>query len=124
MNLFTKYLKEITNIISKDKNLKILLKNEKMTGIIIETPPEKFNFDMSSNIAMILAKINKQNPNKIAGQIKSVLDKKIKDFSKIEIAGPGFLNIQLSKKAWCDNIKYIFKNKKNMVLIIREKNII
>ena len=112
MNLFTKYLKEITNIISKDKNLKILLKNEKMTGIIIETPPEKFNFDMSSNIAMILAKINKQNPNKIAGQIKSVLDKKIKDFSKIEIAGPGFLNIQLSKKAWCDNIKYIFKNKK------------
>ena len=41
--------------------------------------------------------------------------KKINNFSEIEIAGPGFLNIKLSKFALLNNIKNIFKIIKFMV---------
>ena len=46
---------------------------------------------------MILAKQNKCNPITLGNNIKKLLEKNIKDFKDIEIAGPGFLNITLSK---------------------------
>ncbi len=110
MNLFTTYLSEIKRKISKHKDLGISEKN--LSNIIIEKPPENFDFDLSSNIALVLAKINDLNPREIAEKIKNVLSEEIDDFSTIQVAGPGFLNIKLSKKAWVKNINNIFKNKK------------
>ena len=43
--------------------------------------------------------------------MKNLFLKKIKDFKKIDVAGPGFLNIKLTKQAFIYNIKKIFKNK-------------
>jgi len=112
MNLFTNYLTEIKEKVLKDKALSELTFEKKSSNIIIEKPPENFDFDLSSNIALVLAKTNKKNPREIAEKIKNVLSKKIDDFSTVEVAGPGFLNIKLSKKAWIKNINNIFKNKK------------
>ena len=64
-----------------------------------ESPPTNFDFDISLNICLTLAKINKQNPRELAEKIKKLLLSNIKDIDNIEIAGPGFLNIQLSNKA-------------------------
>ena len=112
MNLFTSYLTEIKKNVSKDKDLSKLTFEKKSSNIIIEKPPENFDFDLSSNIALVLAKKNKKSPREIAEKIKNVLSKKIDDFSTVEVAGPGFLNIKLTKKAWIKNINNIFKNKK------------
>ncbi len=112
MNLFTSYLTEIKKNVSKDKDLSKLTFEKKSSNIIIEKPPENFDFDLSSNIALVLAKKNKKPPREIAEKIKNVLSKKIDDFSTVEVAGPGFLNIKLTKKAWIKNINNIFKNKK------------
>ncbi len=57
---------------------------------------EKFG-DYSSNAAMLL----KKDPKKIAEKIKSPY------ISKIEIAGPGFLNFTLSEKGLIEGIKKI-----------------
>ena len=44
--------------------------------------------------------------------IKNLFLKKIKDFEKIDVAGPGFLNIKLTKKAWQDvQLKQSFPSK-------------
>ncbi len=49
------------------------------------------------NSAMRLSKIVKKNPREVAHAISSALDAMTKGFSeKIEIAGPGFLNVTLS----------------------------
>ena len=56
MNIFNYYQKNILNILSKSKE-KILLKN--IEKISVESPPEKFDCDLSTNIPMILAKHNK-----------------------------------------------------------------
>ena len=83
-----------------------------LNNVIIEKPPENFDFDLSSNVALVLAKANKKPPREIAEKIKYVLSNEIDDFSTIEVAGPGFLNIKLSKQSWIKNINNIFKNKK------------
>ncbi len=113
MNLFEIYLKEIIKKIIKNKK-NFNLKNEKdLKQIIVENPPEKFDFDLSSNAAMVLAKLNKENPRDIANKLKTIFSREIKDFSDIDIAGPGFLNFRLNNKAWTKVINRIYKSKKN-----------
>ena len=58
-----------------------------------------------------MGKLNKKNPREIAEKIKKILIQNIHDFSEVEIAGPGFLNIKLTKEAWIKNINIFFKSK-------------
>ena len=60
---------------------------------------------------MVLSKENKLNPKDLATNLKKLLLNNIDHFEKIEIAGPGFLNIKLSKVGVISNINEIFKNK-------------
>ena len=111
MNIFENYLTLINNIVLKDKNNLNLENFENLDSITLEVPPQKFNFDLSCNIALILAKSNKLNPNKLAHQIKDSFLLNIKHFKEIEVAGPGFLNIKLTNEAIVENINSIFDNR-------------
>ena len=111
MNLFETYLDIIKKNIIKNKN-KIYIKDlEYLKSTILESPPAKFDFDFSSNVALILAKKNNVDPIKISELIKDILLKNVKDFSIIEVAGPGFLNIKLSNEVWLKTIKDILLKK-------------
>ena len=112
MNLFTDYLIKIKKEMVKDKNFGQFFTEKNLKGVVIEKPPEKFDFDLSSNIALILGKINNKNPREIAEIIKKNISEKIDDFSSVEVAGAGFINIKLSNKAWLKSINTIVKNKK------------
>ena len=76
----------------------------------INTDPEKSSFgDLNSNAAMVLAKDLKTNPRAIAQTI-------IENFthpciSKVEIAGPGFLNFFLTDEALVEISQQIFEQK-------------
>ena len=96
MNLFNNYLNMIKNQILKDNNLSKIANSNKLKGVNLENPPDKLNYDLSSNVALILKK-NNIKPIDIAERIKKVLLKDIDDFSEVDIAGPGFINIRLSK---------------------------
>ncbi len=113
MNIFENYLSKINKVILNNKdNLKLTIL-ENLDNINLEVPPSHFNYDLSSNVSLVLAKTNKINAINLAEDIKDLLLKKINHFEKIDIAGPGFLNIKLSKNAFIDNIKDIFKNRDN-----------
>ena len=113
MNIFENYLSKINKIILNNKdNLKLTIL-ENLDNINLEVPPSHLNYDLSSNVSLVLAKTNKLNAINLAEDIKDLLLKKINHFEKIDIAGPGFLNIKLSKNAFIDNIKDIFKNRDN-----------
>ena len=111
MNIFDHYLSEIRNVVLNHKTDLKLDDLKKLQSINLEVPPEQFNFDLSCNISLVLAKSNKLNPKDLALQLQNLFKTKIKKFDKIEIAGPGFLNIKLSKEAMVDNIISILKNK-------------
>ena len=79
--------------------------------IIIETPKDIKNGDYSTNIALVLTKILKDNPM----NIPSIIVNEIKDESieKVEIAKPGFITIYLTKKILLEEINKIIKEDKN-----------
>ena len=113
MNLIELYTNEIKKKIIKNKALFNIKNSNDVKNIIVEIPPDKFNFDLSSNAAMILAKKSNDNPKEVANKLKDILQKEITDFSIIEIAGPGFLNFKISDNVWIKTIKSIFQARKN-----------
>ena len=107
MNIFENYLTKINKVILDNQNLLNLDNIENIKNVNLEVPPSNFNFDLSSNIALVLSKANKINPGELAKTIKKLLSNNINHFEKIEIAGPGFLNIKLSKEGLLYNITNI-----------------
>jgi arginyl-tRNA synthetase len=73
----------------------------------IEPPREKKFGDLACNAAMILAGESRQNPRKIAEQIKELISKNTNVLEKIEIAGPGFLNFTFKHDFWLGIIREI-----------------
>lgn len=63
--------------------------------IIIEIPKDKSHGDYSTNMAMQLTRILKNNPRKIAEELIAVLDKEQAAIESCEIAGPGFINFKI-----------------------------
>ena len=113
MNLYKIYLDKIKDKLLKHKNTININSLKDLNSIVIENPPEKFDYDFSSNAAMVLAKRLKDNPKNIAEKIKNILNDELNDFSSINIAGPGFLNFKLTKNSWINIIEKIIKTKKN-----------
>ena len=110
MNIFENYLKEILSLIKKNQNKLNLNEINNFKGVNLEIPPVNFNEDLSSNICMVLAKINKLNPNELATKVQALIKANIKDFKDVKIAGPGFINIDLSNDALVKIINKIFKD--------------
>lgn len=92
------------NIVQQQKETLIeeikqaILKAELVTEvpeIKIEIPKDTKNGDYATNIAMVLTKLAKKNPREIAQAIVDHLDVKKADVTKIDIAGPGFINFYM-----------------------------
>tara|TARA_B100000242_G_scaffold190956_1_gene137512 strand:+ start:8 stop:1732 length:1725 start_codon:yes stop_codon:yes gene_type:complete len=113
MNIFENYLSKINNIVVSNKDLLGLENLTNLHNINLEVPPEHINFDLSTNISLVLAKKNNLNSKDLANKIKDLLLAKIDEFHKIEIAGPGFLNIKFSKQGIVQNINNIFQNRES-----------
>lgn len=66
----------------------------------IEEPRADAHGDFSSNIAMVMASIQKMAPRKIADAIIAHLQDPHEMIEKTEIAGPGFINFFVKPAAW------------------------
>ncbi len=113
MNIFENHLKDIKDLILKNQSQLNLDNIENLKNINLEVPPIEFNFDLSCNVAMVLGKSNNITPKDLAIKIRKLLLDQIINFSEIEIAGPGFINIKLSNKALIKNINLILKSGKD-----------
>ena len=111
MNIFENYLSKINKIILDNKKTLKLSNLDNLENINLEIPPKRFNYDLSTNVSLILSKKNKINAIDLGNDIKDLLLKEINHFEKIEVVKPGFLNIKLSKDGIVLNINDILKNK-------------
>lgn len=73
----------------------------------IEPPKDKKFGDLAVNIAMVLAKESGTNPRELAARFAEALKDKDPQIVKVEIAGPGFLNITYSEAFWQDTLPLI-----------------
>src|SRR5690554_5191571 len=85
---------------------------ERIPDFILEVPREKSHGDFATNIAMQLTKQAKKNPREIAQTIIENIDTQGTYISKIEIAGPGFINFKLDT-AWLYDVLRDIEEKKN-----------
>ena len=113
MNIFEIYLKKIQDLIVTHSSALKIESPISFVGSVVETPPQEFNFDLSSNIALVLAKRTKQPPIKLAELLKKLILENLNDFSEISIAGPGFINFRFSKKIYQKLIISILESSKN-----------
>ena len=90
------------------QSLNVVISEEQIT---LERPKLIEHGDFSTNIAMVLAKQVKKNPQEIA---QSIIDNIEKNnlFKKIEIAGAGFINFFLKNEALISVIQEILQQKK------------
>lgn len=82
-------------------------------NIHLETPKDKANGDFATNVAMQLTKLAKKPPRAIAEAILENLQTEGTDIEKIDIAGPGFLNITVRKDFLAGVVKAAFEQGEN-----------
>jgi arginyl-tRNA synthetase len=88
--------------------------------IDVQVPPDKKNGDYSINAAMKFAKLCKCPPQKLAAEIVSLLEAEKDWFSKVTIAGPGFINMYLSDTIIEKNFNELCESKKVLNLSVDE----
>lgn len=77
--------------------------------VMIEIPKDNTKGDYSTNIAMRLTKIVKQNPVLIANTLVESLNNKLANADKIEVAGPGFINFWIKKSEMANVINLVLE---------------
>ena len=121
MNIFELYLDKIKSIIidlNKNNQLEV---PESFNGINAEIPPLKFDCDISTNVAMVLSKINKTSPLQLAEKLASEIKNKDSEIESISVAKPGFINIKFKPSYWSNFIKNITDNADSFGINEKEK---
>ena len=120
MNIFDQYLDKIKKILldlSKSENLILPVS---LDGITAEIPPLEFDSDISTNIAMVLSKINKKSPIELANYLSEKIKNEDKLIDNISVAKPGFINIKFKSVFWTDFSREIFQNPKSFGINTKE----
>ena len=79
-----------------------------MTSVAVEPPRDPLHGDMATNAAMVLSKSAKKNPREIAENLANRLSN-VDIIEHLQVAGPGFLNLRISIKAWQSNLNKILE---------------
>ena len=66
-------------------------------AFVLERPRDAGHGDLATNLAMVLAKLERTNPRKMAERVIGMLALPASLVSKVEIAGPGFINFWLAE---------------------------
>ena len=123
MNIFDIYLERI-------KKLLLILKSngeieipDVLDGINVDAPPHNFDCDISTNVAMVLSKINKKSPLVLAEKIINHIKDDDSNIESITVEKPGFINIKFKIVFWNEFTKELFINYKNYGINKKEKKI-
>src|ERR1051326_3189203 len=98
-NIFTLVLDKVRAANSELISQGVLPPNIDQTRVIVEPPRDPSQGEMASNSAMVLAKGAGTNPRNLAAMTAGIM---VRDplFMHVEVAGPGFINLQLKPQAW------------------------
>ena len=107
IDIINKEIKKFLSSIEKDKKEIDLAINKSSTSILDDLGKGH----LTTNVCMVAASIFKLNPKDLANNLKNQLDN-LNLFESVDIAGPGFINISVSREDFVTIIKFI-SDKKN-----------
>jgi len=99
VNIFAEFETRIRTAISELQKTGSLPQDIDLSKITTEPPRDENHGDVSTNVAMVLAKPAGKSPMEIAQKIGDILGK-ADDVLGVNIAGPGFINIKLADAFW------------------------
>jgi len=103
MNIYAHFESEIRSIIDGLVQADQLPKGLNTSRITCEAPRDPSHGDLATNAAMVLAKAAGVKPRDLAEQIAERLQK-VDGVDRVDIAGPGFINMRLDPSCWRDRI--------------------
>lgn len=106
---FRDLLEESFLSLSKEKKIPLLFEQN---NISISVPRDSSHGDLATNAAMVIAKMNSINPVEFANSISNFL-RSSNVFKKVEVAGPGFINVVFKEKVWHSELESILNYGKN-----------
>jgi len=121
MNIFDIYLEKIKKLITKLNKDGLIELPDSLVGINVSIPPAHFDYDISTNVSMVLSKINKKSPLDIAYQLINFIKNEDPLIDNITVVKPGFINIKFKAVYWNNFIKEVSQNYKNYGVNIKEK---
>ena len=121
MNIFDIYLDKIKQLVTKLNKKSLIEVPESLNGINVDLPPSQFDFDISTNVAMILSKANKKSPLDLANKLAELIKNDDKNIKSVTVAKPGFINIKFEGEFWNNFLKEIVKNYKTFGQNTKEK---
>ncbi|HEU4661485.1 MAG TPA: arginine--tRNA ligase [Pseudolabrys sp.] len=79
-----------------------------LSRVLVEPPRDASHGDMATNAAMVLAKDAGKKPRDLAEAIGANL-RKNENIEKVEVAGPGFINLTLKPQAWAEELRRVLR---------------
>ncbi len=123
MNIFELYLDKIKSIITDLNKKNKLIIPETFNGITAEIPPIKFDCDISTNVAMVLSKLNNKSPIELAEEISAIIKEQDSFIETINVVKPGFINIKFKPLFWSNFIQEIISNESTFGINKHEKKL-
>ncbi|MGA8000420.1 MAG: arginine--tRNA ligase, partial [Pseudolabrys sp.] len=80
--------------------------------IVVEPPRDRSHGDWATNAAMVMAKEVGQKPSSIAASTADSL-RQNEMVQKVEIAGPGFINLSLKPHVWGEELRLVLETGKD-----------
>jgi arginyl-tRNA synthetase len=106
MNIYKLISEKIKDKLQTVPELQNVLESASWNNIVVEVPKNRDFGDFSTNVAMVLSKELKKNPREIANLLYPYI-KDISEITDVSIAGPGFINMNVSAELWENLIKDI-----------------
>lgn len=79
-------------------------------SFVVEHPADVSHGDYATNAALVCAKKLGRNPREVAVDMCAALEGKVPHVAAIEVAGPGFINVRLTRDFFTEKIAHITKN--------------
>jgi arginyl-tRNA synthetase len=108
MNVFQLFTEHVRSAVSALAQTGTFPNPPDLSRIVVEPPREVSHGDLATNAAMALAKDAGLKPRELAEKIAAELRKR-PEVTKVDIAGPGFINMTLDPAVWRNALAAILK---------------
>ncbi|MEC8163488.1 MAG: arginine--tRNA ligase, partial [Pseudomonadota bacterium] len=109
MNIFAEYRDQVIDALQALSVEGVLPAGLDFARVSVEPPRETAHGDLATNAAMVLAKQAGLKPRELAEHLSEKLGA-TNGVTKVDIAGPGFINLRLSEDCWRDILRTVLKS--------------
>ena len=108
MDVFAGFHGRVLAAVQQLKHDGVVPHDASVEGITLESPKDASHGDLATNAAMVLAKVAGQPPRALAERLAPLIaaDPLV---DKVEIAGPGFINLKLSRAFWPSVLRMVLE---------------